>query len=36
MEKIKNLVPVAHDNRKSDLIEWVENLESNCKELMGG
>ena len=24
MEKIKNIALVAHDNRKSDLIEWVE------------
>ena len=24
MKKIKNLVLVAHDNRKVDLIEWVE------------
>ena len=24
MEKIKNLALVAHDNRKADLIEWVE------------
>ena len=29
MEKIKNLALVAHDNRKADLIEWVErNYES--------
>ena len=24
MEKIKNLALVAHDNRKADLIQWVE------------
>ncbi len=24
MEKIKNLALVAHDNRKPDLIQWVE------------
>ena len=24
MEKIKNLALVAHDNRKVDLIEWVD------------
>lgn len=24
MEKIKNVALVAHDNRKKDLIEWVE------------
>lgn len=24
MEKIKNIALVAHDNRKKDLIEWVE------------
>ena len=29
MEEIKNLALVAHDNRKADLIEWVErNYES--------
>lgn len=24
MEEIKNIALVAHDNRKKDLIEWVE------------
>ena len=24
MEKIKNIALVAHDNRKKDLIEWIE------------
>ena len=29
MDKITNLALVAHDNRKADLIEWVErNYES--------
>ena len=29
MEKIKNLALVAHDNRKADLIQWVElNIDS--------
>ena len=31
MEKIKNLALVAHDNRKADLIEWVER---NCESIM--
>jgi methylglyoxal synthase len=30
MEKIKNIALVAHDNRKKDLIEWVE---WNCRTL---
>ncbi len=24
MDKVKNIALVAHDNRKRDLIEWVE------------
>jgi methylglyoxal synthase len=31
MEEMKNIALVAHDNRKRDLIEWVE---WNCQPLM--
>lgn len=32
MERIKRIALVAHDNRKADLIEWVEHNWENLKE----